>query len=142
MKKIIFYPLSIFITFFENISNYFNLMLSIFRSYKSWDYYLKITNLHMYQIGVKSIPIVIITGLFAGMVLAVAYQLVIGETVISRRNGLSRSGGKNPWDYWYRACRDRDWAYLQLRSDKIVSDLTDSHCFGVLARTFLFQWVN
>ena len=25
----------------------------------------------------------------------------------------------------------------QLRSDKIVSDLTDSHCFGVLARTLL-----
>ncbi|GIS96093.1 MAG: hypothetical protein CM1200mP22_33300 [Dehalococcoidia bacterium] len=27
-------------------------------------------------------------GFIAGMVLAVAYQLVIGETVISRRNGL------------------------------------------------------
>ena len=47
-------------------------------------------------------------GFIAGMVLAVACQLVAGETVISRRDGQSGSSGKNPWDYWYRAGRDRD----------------------------------
>jgi len=47
-------------------------------------------------------------GFVAGMVLAVAYQLITGEIAISRQNALSRSGGKNPWDYWYRVGRDRD----------------------------------
>ena len=47
-------------------------------------------------------------GFVAGMVLAVAYQLITGEIAISRQNGLSRSGGKNVWDYWYRAGKDRD----------------------------------
>jgi len=70
-------PISFFISFFETLYNYFNLMFTVFRSYKSWNYYLKLTNIHMYQIGIKSIPIVIITGLFAGMVLAVqaSYQI-------------------------------------------------------------------
>ena len=77
MKDLIFYPLSVAILFFERLGDYFNLMSKIFRSYKSWKYYLPLTNSHMFQMGVKSIPIVIITGLFSGMVLAVqaTYQL-------------------------------------------------------------------
>ena len=47
-------------------------------------------------------------GFVAGMVLAMAYQLVKGESVISRRRRPHRSEGKNPWDYWYQAGRDRD----------------------------------
>ena len=77
MKSIPVYLINRFIAFFEGISNYFNLMRDIFRSYKSWGYYIKLSNVHMYQIGVKSLPIVIVTGLFSGMVLAVqaAYQV-------------------------------------------------------------------
>ncbi len=77
MRNSVLYPFSIFISFFESISNYCALMFQMFRSYRSWNYYLSLTNIHMYQIGIKSIPIVIITGLFAGMVLAVqaSYQI-------------------------------------------------------------------
>ena len=77
MKSITVYLINRFIAFFQGVSNYFNLMRDIFRSYKSWGYYIKLSNIHMYQIGVKSLPIVIVTGLFSGMVLAVqaAYQV-------------------------------------------------------------------
>ena len=67
MKNFIFYPLSATILFFETLGNYFNLMSKIFRSYNSWKYYLPLTNSHMFQIGIKSVPIVIITGLFSGL---------------------------------------------------------------------------
>ena len=77
MKSIPVYLINRVIHFFEGISNYFNLMADIFRSYKSWGYYIKLSNIYMYQIGIKSLPIVIVTGLFSGMVLAVqaAYQV-------------------------------------------------------------------
>ena len=77
MKEIIFYPLNVIILFFEKLGDYLTLMSKMFRSYKSWKYYLPLTNSYMFQIGIKSIPIVILCGLFAGMVLAVqaTYQL-------------------------------------------------------------------
>ena len=71
------YLINKFVAFFESMSNYFNLMGDMFRSYKSWAYYIRLADIHMYQIGIKSLPIVIVTGLFSGMVLAVqaAYQV-------------------------------------------------------------------
>ena len=77
MRDLVLYPLNIAILFFERLGDYFSLMSKIFRSYKSWKYYLPLTNSYMFQIGIKSIPIVILTGLFSGMVLAVqaTYQL-------------------------------------------------------------------
>ena len=77
MKSVILYPINVIILFFEKLGDYFNLISKIFRSHKTLKYYLPLTIHHMFQTGVKSIPIVIITGLFAGMVLAVqaAYQL-------------------------------------------------------------------
>tara|TARA_B100002052_G_C15856109_1_gene587566 strand:+ start:1085 stop:1897 length:813 start_codon:yes stop_codon:yes gene_type:complete len=77
-KEIILYPAKVMIDFFEKLGDYIKLLSKIFRSYKSWKYYLPQTIPHMFNIGVKSIPIVIITGLFAGMVLAVqaSYQLI------------------------------------------------------------------
>ena len=83
MKAIILYPLNMMILFFTGLGNYFSLMKKIFRSYKNWAYYLPLANSHMFKIGVKSIPIVILTGLFAGMVLAVqaSYQLQAGSSI-------------------------------------------------------------
>ena len=77
-QYIIMYPIKIFVSFFEKVGDYAYLMSKIFRSHKNWKYYLPLTISHMFNIGVKSIPIVIITGLFAGMVLAVqaSYQVV------------------------------------------------------------------
>lgn len=71
-------------------------MASMFRSIFTWHKYLNLTIDHMYQIGVLSIPIVILTSLFSGMVTSVqaAYQFesgfvpnwfvgsVVGESVL------------------------------------------------------------
>ena len=83
MKAIILYPLNITILFFTGLGNYFTLIKKIFRSYKNWGYYLPLANSHMFNIGVKSIPIVIITGLFSGMVLAVqaSYQIQSASSI-------------------------------------------------------------
>ena len=46
MKSIPVYLINRVIRFFEGISNYFNLMADIFRSYKSWGYYIKLSNIY------------------------------------------------------------------------------------------------
>ena len=48
----------------------------------------------------------LIGGFVAGMALAAAYKLAIGEPVIPGRGG--PSGGSNPWDYWHQAGRGSD----------------------------------
>ena len=77
-QSLILYPFNMIVLFFEKVGSYAHLMSKIFRSHKNWRYYLPLTVSHMFNIGVKSIPIVILTGLFAGMVLAVqaSYQVV------------------------------------------------------------------
>ena len=77
-QSILLYPLKMIVLFFEKVGSYAFLMSKILRSHKNWRYYLPLTVSHMFNIGVKSIPIVILTGLFAGMVLAVqaSYQVV------------------------------------------------------------------
>ena len=96
MKNFISYPLVIIVHFFQGISQYCELMSSIFRSYKSWGFYLKLSNAYIFQIGIKSIPIVILTSFFTGMVSAVqaGYQMestitpkwivgsLVGETML------------------------------------------------------------
>jgi len=82
VKNLILYPLVILIRFFQGVSDYCQLMYNMFRSYKSWDFYLKLSNIYMFQIGIKSIPIVIVTGLFAGMVLAVQASYQVQESLI------------------------------------------------------------
>ncbi len=69
-----------FINFFESIGLFFSLMSKIFRSYKSWSIYAPMIPEQMYLLGITSIPIVIVTGLFSGMVTAVngAHQLESG----------------------------------------------------------------
>ena len=80
--SIVFYPINMIILFFEKVGNYASLMSKIFRSHKNWRYYLPLTISHMFNIGVKSIPIVILTGLFAGMVLAVQASYQVAGTII------------------------------------------------------------
>ena len=64
----------------EGVGRYVELMISMFRSLFSWHKYLSLTVDHMYNIGVLSIPIVILTSLFSGMVTSVqaAYQFESG----------------------------------------------------------------
>ena len=81
-NSIIYYPLNMLIVFFEKLGDYSDLMSKIFRSRKSWKYYLPLTVSHMFNIGVKSIPIVILTGMFAGMVLAVQASYQIDGSII------------------------------------------------------------
>ena len=64
----------------EGIGRYVELMASMFRSIFTWHKNLNLVIDHMYQIGVLSIPIVILTSLFSGMVISVqaAYQFESG----------------------------------------------------------------
>ena len=80
MIRVLTYPLSAFILFFEGVAEYFILMSKMFRSIKSWHLYLGFTFEQMIQIGTKSIPIVMLTSLFSGMVTSVqaAYQFESG----------------------------------------------------------------
>jgi phospholipid/cholesterol/gamma-HCH transport system permease protein len=96
MTKLINYILSPIIIFFESIGEYLLLISKIFRSSESWDKYLPNILDQMILIGTKSLPIVIITSLFSGMVTSVqgAYQMttslvpkwylggIVGESVI------------------------------------------------------------
>ena len=78
--RLLLFPIRLFVTFFENIGQYFLLISKIFRSISSWNLYLPSTLDQMVIIGIKSIPIVIIISLFSGMVTSVqaAYQLKAG----------------------------------------------------------------
>tara|TARA_B100000945_G_C20400279_1_gene606940 strand:+ start:25 stop:798 length:774 start_codon:yes stop_codon:yes gene_type:complete len=80
MKRFISLPFKKIITFFENFGRYIELMFMNFRSISSWKIYIGFSIDHMIQIGVKSIPIVMITSLFSGMVTSVnaAYQFESG----------------------------------------------------------------
>ena len=80
MFRFLLYPFSLFIDSLEGIGRYVELMISIFRSIFSWHKYLSLTIDQLFHIGVLSIPIVILSSLFSGMVTSVqaAYQLESG----------------------------------------------------------------
>ena len=96
MFRILIYPVNTFIRFFEGVGEYVLLMTKMFRSVKSWNLYLGFTIDQMVNIGAQSIPIVMLTSLFSGMVTSVqaAYQFesgfvpnwfvgsVVGESVL------------------------------------------------------------
>ena len=80
MFRFFFYPITIVFNSLEGVGRYIELMASMFRSIFSWHKYLSLTVDHMFQIGILSIPIVILTSLFSGMVTSVqaAYQFESG----------------------------------------------------------------
>ena len=81
---------------FENFGRYIFLIGNIFRSYNSWGLYISNAIDQMIMIGTKSIPIVILTSFFTGMVSSVqaGYQMessitpkwvigsLVGETML------------------------------------------------------------
>ena len=80
MFRFFFYPVTLVVNSLEGVGRYIELMASMFRSIFSWHKYLSLTVDHMFQIGILSIPIVILTSLFSGMVTSVqaAYQFESG----------------------------------------------------------------
>ena len=80
MKDIILYPLSFLVSLFEHIGRYFDLMFKTFRSFKTWHLYFDSLPHHIITLGINSLPIVVFTGLFSGMVTSVqaAYQFESG----------------------------------------------------------------
>ena len=80
MFRLILSPFNFLITSLEGIGRYVELMAIMFRSILNWHKYIGLSVEHMYQIGILSIPIVILTSLFSGMVTAVqaAYQFESG----------------------------------------------------------------
>ena len=77
MKKIILTPFFYIVSLFEHIGRYFDLMIKTLRSFTTWHLYLGFLPEHMIKLGVSALPIVVVTGLFSGMVTSVqtAYQL-------------------------------------------------------------------
>ena len=96
MQRIILFPLNFIIEFFEGIGRYTLLMASMFRSIGSWFSFFSRTLDQMVAIGTKSIPIVMLTAFFSGMVTSVqsAYQItsslippetigsIVGESIL------------------------------------------------------------
>ena len=80
MFRLILSPLNLVISSLEGVGRYVELMISMFRSFFNWHRYLGLSIEHMHQIGTLSIPIVIMTSLFSGMVTSVqaAYQFESG----------------------------------------------------------------
>ena len=80
MLRILKYPIDVIILFFEGIAKYVILMSKMFRSVRSWNLYIGLTIDQMVIIGAQSIPIVMLTSLFSGMVTSVqaAYQFESG----------------------------------------------------------------
>ena len=80
MFRLIISPLNLLITSLEGIGRYLELMAIMFRSISNWHKYIGLAVEHMYQIGILSIPIVILTSIFSGMVTSVqaAYQFETG----------------------------------------------------------------
>ena len=80
MLRLIFYPFNLLVGSLEGVGRYVELMLSMFRSFFSWHRYFSLMIDQMYHIGVLSIPIVVLTSLFSGMVTSVqaAYQFESG----------------------------------------------------------------
>ena len=96
MRQLLNKILQRIVDFFENIGRYFFLMSNLFRSYKSWSFYVPNSIEQMISLGVHSVPIVILTSFFTGMVSSVqaAYQMestitpkwyvgsLVGETIL------------------------------------------------------------
>ena len=96
MNKIVNYPLKVFILFFENFGKFFFLLSRIFKKIDNRKIFFDNILNQMISLGSKSVPIVILTSLFTGMVSSVqaAYQMesslvpiwyigsLVGETVL------------------------------------------------------------
>ena len=75
-----FYPTSIIKNFFISLGKYSLFMFQTIKTAKSWNTYFEYSLDQMIRIGVQSVPIVILTSLFSGMVTSVqaAYQFESG----------------------------------------------------------------
>ena len=80
MKNIILQPFTYIISLFEHIGRFFDLMSKTLRSFTTWHLYIGFLPEHMMKLGISALPIVVVTGLFSGMVTSVqtAYQLESG----------------------------------------------------------------
>jgi len=96
MRRILYYPIKTILSLFENIGRYAMFLSLIFKKIDSKNIFFENSINQMISIGTKSIPIVILTSLFTGMVSAVqaAYQMesslvptwyigsLVGETLL------------------------------------------------------------
>ena len=96
MFQILKYTVTKIFNLFESFGRFSLLISNIFRSYNSWNLYLNNTINQMILIGINSMPIVILTSFFTGMVSSVqaGYQMessltpkwvigsLVGETML------------------------------------------------------------
>ena len=78
--KIYLYPIFLIRNFFISLGEYSVFMFRTFKTVTSWNTYFEYSLDQMIKIGIQSIPIVILTSLFSGMVTSVqaAYQFESG----------------------------------------------------------------
>ena len=96
MYSLLKYPIKKILSLFEEFGRFIMLIVNVFRSYSSWPLYFTNSIDQMIIIGTKSIPIVILTSFFTGMVASVqaSYQMessitpkwvigsLVGETML------------------------------------------------------------
>ena len=95
MYKMFFIPANVLNNLFTTFGEYIILMSQLFKSPKEWKDYINLTFDQMMVIGTNSIPIVILTSIFSGMVTSVqsAYQFeswtpawfvgsIVGESIL------------------------------------------------------------
>ena len=80
IPKIYLYPVLLFKNFFIHLGEYSLFMFKTFKTIKSFGIYFEYSLEQMIKIGIQSIPIVILTSIFSGMVTSVqaAYQFESG----------------------------------------------------------------
>ena len=80
MKNIIYYIYKLFEFFLEGIGKYSHFIFLFLKSIISWKRHANQIGPHIISIGIHSIPIVLITSLFSGMVTSIqaAYQFESG----------------------------------------------------------------
>jgi len=79
-QKIYLYPFFLIKNFFISFGDYSLFLFRTFRTIRHWKIYLEYTLEQIFKLGVQSIPIIILTTLFSGMVVAVNFVYQVQES--------------------------------------------------------------
>ena len=79
-KVIHLYPISLIKSFFINLGKFSLFLFKTFRTIKYWKIYLEYTVEQIFKLGLQSIPIIILTTLFSGMVIAVNFVYQVQDS--------------------------------------------------------------
>ena len=79
-KAIHLYPIILIKKFFINLGRFSLFLFRTFKTIKYWKIYLEYTLEQVFRLGIQSIPIIILTTLFSGMVVAVNFVYQVQDS--------------------------------------------------------------